>query len=99
MPVLERIPGREQIELVLRKLEPDVTRIVLNAEPDWSGDPALYIRVLISDEAGKERLNEVTARARLVIAEELGLENLDRIPYFKFRGVSEQAKLQEKAWE
>jgi hypothetical protein len=100
MPALAPIPGPDQIDPVVRKLAPDVVRVVLNDAPDWSGDPAIYVRVILSDEAVREdRLAEVTARVRGTIFDKLGLGNLDRIPYFKFRAVSEQAKLREKAWE
>jgi len=101
MPVLVPIPGPEQVEAVVRKLAPDVVRIVLRDTEDWTGDPALYIRVLLSDESvpQNDRLREVTEHARKVIRNELRLDDLERIPYFKFRTVSEQAKLREKSWE
>jgi len=100
MPVLVPIPGPEQVEAVLRKLAPDVVRVVLQDWEDWTGDPALYIRVLLSDESVQDgRLFEVAEHARKVIRDELKLDDLDRFPYFKFRTVSEQAKLREKSWE
>jgi hypothetical protein len=100
MPALAPIPGPEQIEPVVRRLAPDVVRVVLSDAPDWSGDPAIYVRVILSDEAVlKDRLAEVTAHVRETIYDELDLAHLDRIPYFKFRAASEQARLREKAWE
>jgi hypothetical protein len=94
------MPGTEQIESVVRRLAPDVVRVVLRDAPDWSGDPAIYVRVLLADEATTGgRLGEVVSRVRETISEELGLDRLDRIPYFKFRSVSEQAKLREASWE
>jgi hypothetical protein len=100
MPVLAPIPGPDQIEPVVRKLAPDVVRVVLRDAPDWSGDPAIYVRVILSDESVKEdRLGEVTSRVRKTISDELRLDDLDRIPYFKFRTASEQARLREQSWE
>ena len=100
MPTLSPIPGPEQVEPAVRRLAPDVVRVVLNDAPDWSGDPAVYIRVILSDEAvRKDRLAEVTAHIREALYEELDLAHLDRIAYFKFRSASEQARLREKAWE
>lgn len=100
MPVLVPIPGPEQVEAVVRKLAPDVVRVVLRDTEDWTGDPALYIHVLLSDESVKEgRLFEAAEHAEKVIRDELRLDDLERFPYFRFRSVSEQAKLREKSWE
>jgi hypothetical protein len=100
MPAFVAIPNWEQIEPIARKLAPDVVRIRLSSKPDWSGDPAIYFRVILSDEASrKERLPETAARVRTAIFDELDLASLDRIPYFKFRSESEQAVLREQAWE
>ncbi len=100
MPALTAIPSNEQIEPIARRLAPDVVRIRVSGKPDWSGDPAIYFRVILSDNASRpERLSEVAPRVRAAIFNELGLADLDQIPYFKFRGESEQAALREASWE
>ena len=67
---------------------------------DWSDDPAIYFLVVLSDEAtSKDRLEAVTDRVRETLSNGHRLDSLDHISYFKFRGQSEQAKLQEKAWD
>jgi hypothetical protein len=50
---------------VERMLRPEVVRIKHTVANDATGDAALYLRVLLSDEASKpERLREVTTRIR-----------------------------------
>ena len=83
---------------MVRKLAPDVVRAVLREGEDWSGDPALYIRVIVTDGSlGMDR--EVSRRVRKTMTEDLRLDELDRISYFKFRTVSEQEALREPSWE
>jgi hypothetical protein len=93
------LPTQEQVDRVARELAPDVVRIRFNEGPDWMERPSLFFRVLLSDEAGRDRLFEVTRLVRRKVAEELQLAELDHHPYFRFRGKSEQAELQEPAWE
>jgi hypothetical protein len=99
-PRIATLPKQEQIDEFVRELAPDVVRIRLNVTRDWSDDPAIYFRVILSDEASQsDRLADVTGRVRAAIFDRLGLANLDHIPYFRFRSQSEQVKLQEKAWD
>jgi hypothetical protein len=96
----ETLPTQEQVDQVARELAPDVVRIRLDVTEDWSGDPALYFRVILSDEASRrEPLLAVTRLVRARVVEELRLEESDRYPYFRFRSESEQAKLREQLWE
>jgi hypothetical protein len=98
--MIETLPTQEQVDQVARELAPDVVRIRLLVSEDWSGDPALYFRVILSDEASRrEPLLAVTRLVRAKVAEELRLEESDRHPYFRFRSESEQAKLREPLWE
>ena len=98
--MIATLPTQEQVDRIARDLAPDVVRIRLNVRPDWSGEPALYFRVILSDEASRrERLSEVTGRVRALLSDKLRLDGLEHIPYFRFRSQSEQANLQEKAWD
>jgi len=93
------LPTQEQVDRIARDLAPDVVRIRLTAKPDWTGDPSLYFRVILSDEASRrEPLREVTGLVRRRVAEDLRLEDLDMHPYFRFRTQSEQAELQDPQW-
>lgn len=57
---------------VERMLRPEVVRIKHTVANDATGDPALYLRVLLSDEASRpEQLREVTTRVSNLIHERL----------------------------
>lgn len=91
-------PSEDQVQQVAKQLAPDVIRVRFNIGTDWSGDPAVYFRILLADDASRrERLAEVTGRIGATIFEELGLANLDLIPYCNFRSESEQAEMQDEA--
>ena len=85
---------------VERMLRPEVVRIKHTVANDATGDPALYLRVLLSDEASTpERLREVTTRISTLIRQRLEpLNSWGLILYLRFRSQSEQAALQDPAW-
>lgn len=94
------IPTQEQVDQVVRELAPDVVRIRFNTGRDWSDYPAIYFRVLLSNEASRgERLGAVAREAKKKLSDELGLEELEQFPYFSFRNLQEQAELQDPKWE
>jgi hypothetical protein len=94
------LPSQERVDEITRRLAPDVIRIRVNTGLDWSEHPALYFRVILSDEASQaDRLADVTAEITTTLYNELGLAELDHIPYFRFRSESEQEKLKEKGWD
>ena len=98
--MIATLPTQEQVDRIARDLAPDVVRIRLNVSRDWSQDPAIYFRVILSDEASLgDRLADVAGRVRSTLFDELRLDELDHYPYFRFRSQSEQAKLREKAWD
>ena len=78
-------------------LPPEVVNWRYTIEDDWSGDPAIFFWITLSDEAAKrDRLPEVTQRVNAAINERLNpLGEWGLIPYVNFRSHSEQAKLQE----
>jgi len=84
---------------VAQELAPEVVHIRYEIGTDWSGDPAIYFRILLSDEASKEnRLYQIATLVRSRLQEALGLGTFCLLPYFNFRSVSEQAVLGEEAW-
>jgi hypothetical protein len=92
-------PSEEQVEQIARELSPDVVRIRFNPGYDWSDHPAVYFRVLLSDDAARRgRLEAVADRVRHRI-EELDLRNSGVLPYVNFRSVTEQARLREASWD
>jgi hypothetical protein len=85
---------------VERQLQPRVVRIRYTLGNDWTGDPAVFFRITLPDEATeRDRLlstaNDVSSTLvrRVEPLEEWGV-----LPYFSYRSQSEQAQLNEPAW-
>jgi hypothetical protein len=98
--MIATLPTQEQVDRIVRDLAPDVVHIRLNVRPDWSDHPAVYFRVILSDEASqRDRLASVAELVRGKLSAELRLDELDHIPYVRFRSQSEQAKLCDPAWD
>ncbi len=93
-------PTQQQVDEVVAKLAPDVVRIRFNEALDWSDDPAIYFRVVLSDDASRrDPLAGVAARVRAKLTEELGLDPQVRIPYVSFRSKSEQDSTNDPKWD
>jgi hypothetical protein len=94
------------ISEIVRLLAPDVVHIRYDIDRDWSGDWAIFFRVLLSDEflvlpsdeASTARLRKVASQVVRLLDERLDFPSIGPIPYHNFRSVSEQAVLQEPAW-
>jgi len=98
--MIATLPTQERVDEIARALAPDVVRIRLSVAQDWSEHPAIYFRVILSDEASRgDRLADTAGKVRRKLFEELGLAAIDHFPYFRFRSQSEQAKLRDKAWD
>ncbi|HML16121.1 MAG TPA: hypothetical protein VK419_03810 [Bryobacteraceae bacterium] len=85
---------------VERILGADVVRLRYTIGVSWSDEPAIFFRVLLSDQASKrDRLHEVASRVEAVIQERLDpLNAWGLVPYYNFRSVTEQEMLKEPAW-
>jgi hypothetical protein len=80
---------------------PGVEKWRYTFENDWSGDPAIFFWVTLTDEASKPRnLQEAktafkgTINSHVDLSGEWGL-----IPYFNFRSRSEQSILKDEVYE
>jgi DNA-directed RNA polymerase subunit L len=83
---------------VARQMAPDVAYIRYEIGWDWSGDPAIYFRVVLSDAAADKRLREAATQVVRRLDERLDFQSMGLYPYHHFRSVSEQADLREEAW-
>ena len=85
---------------VERQLIPDVVRIRFTLDEDWAGDPAVHFRILLPDEVvdwGK--ILPATRKIKETIQRNIEpLEQWGVMPYYDYRGASEQAKFNEPAW-
>ena len=81
-------------------LKPDVVRLRYTIKEDWSGEPAIYFRVLLTDDASNQkRLHEVTTRVEELIETRIDpLNSWDLLPYFNYRSESEQEDMKAPAW-
>ncbi len=86
------------INAVERSLAPDVAHIRYEIGEDWSGQWAIFFRVVLSDDAAKRRLRDVAAKVVWGLARQLDFPSMGVFPYHNFRSVSEQEALQEPAW-
>jgi len=87
--------GVRAVETALR---PDVVRIRYDIGEDWSGQWAIFFRIVLSDDAAGHRLREVANNAERRLAERLNFPVLGVFPYHNFRSESEQTAMREEAW-
>lgn len=90
----------EAIDQVRQMLGPDVVRLRYALGQDWSGESAIFFRVVLSDRASRrDQLWNSTSQIETAIVQHLQpLEQWGVLPYFNYRSQSEQAVLQEEAW-
>jgi hypothetical protein len=86
------------ISEVVTLLAPDVVHIRYDIGQDWSGDWAIFFRVVLSDDASSSRLREVATEVTASLADRLDFSSMGLLPYHNFRSVSEQAVLREETW-
>jgi hypothetical protein len=86
------------IDEVERSLAPDVVRIRYDIAEDWSGQWAIFFRIVLSDDAAKRRLRDIASKVVWGLARKLDFPSMGVFPYHNFRSTSEQAMLQEEAW-
>jgi len=76
---------------------PGVVNVQFTVDDDWSGDPAIFFWITLSDEAARPPvLSQTTRRVTEYIEQRLDpLRQWDLIAYFHFRSQSELAKLRD----
>src|ERR1017187_1830389 len=90
----------EAIDAVKQALGPDVLRLRYTLGRDWSGEPAIFFRIVLSDRASRrDQLLNATNQIETAIDQRLQpIEQWGVLPYFRYRSQSEQALLEEEAW-
>ena len=87
------------IQRAAQTLAPDVVRIRYSLDDDWVGDPSVFFRVVLSDEAGSEGVSAETGwRIMDKIRDEVKPDELGLHAYFNFRGFSEESRDPDPAW-
>lgn len=79
---------------------PDVVRIRYTLGEDWTGDPAVFFEIVVSDEVfASGTILPVSDRVQRAIRTTIEpLEEWGVMPYFNYQSESEQAKMNEPAW-
>jgi hypothetical protein len=82
-----------------QRLAPQVVTVIPTLGNDWSGEPAAFFMVILSDAASRrDQLLGVSNRVSEAIVQHVQpLEQWGVLPYFNFRSQSEQAKLNQPA--
>jgi hypothetical protein len=76
-----------------------VVRIRYDFGSDWTGDPSIFFRIVLTDEAAKTpKLNDIANTITLTLMREVKPDEHGLNSYFNFRSAAEQAQLKEPAW-
>ncbi len=87
------------VQRAAEALAPDVVRIRFSLGEDWTGDPSVFFRVVLSNEASRfEHLGKIADGIEAKITKEGKPEEMGLNYYFSFRSEAEQADLREAAW-
>ena len=98
------VAQQEQLAAAIANVEPmlgaDVVRLRYAIRTNWSGEPAIYFKVVLTDQASKpDRLHDVASRIEAIIEQHIDpLNSWDLFPYYTFRSQTEQDMLKEPAW-
>ena len=76
---------------VVKDFAPAVKYIRYDIREDWTGEWALYFRVMLSDDVGPRGVSEVAKRVVDQTMDRLDIPNLGMFPHFNFRLESGQA--------
>jgi hypothetical protein len=90
----------DEVARAVRMLGPEVVRVNHSVGEDTSGEPAIYFRIVLADEAtGEETLADVANNIYDILVKEIRpYEKWGLFPYTRFRGKSEQAMRSEPEW-
>jgi hypothetical protein len=96
------VTKRAEIDAAIRSVQQtvgsDVVRIRYEISEDWTGQWAIFFRVVLTDEAARHRLRDVATEIVWGLARQIDFAAMGVFPYHNFRSESEQAALQEPAW-
>jgi hypothetical protein len=91
----------EKLNFVQRFIPPEVVKWDYTFDTDWSGDPAIFFRVVLTDAASDpQTLGKATTAFTNAIAQNVDpFNDWDLLPYYSFRSQSEQANLKDEVVE
>jgi hypothetical protein len=88
-----------RVSEIERTFSGHVLRIRYSIGADWSNEPAIFFRIILSDEDSREEgLRAITSVISDRLADGVGDAEMGLRRYFNFRSESEQESLKDPAW-
>lgn len=89
---------KAEVERIAQRLAPQVVTIIPTLGNDWSGEPAVFFMVILTDaSSGRDQLLDVSNEvSEAVVRKVQPLERWGVLPYFNFRSQSEQAEMNQR---
>jgi hypothetical protein len=90
---------RATVNRVTQQLRPHVIDLTFTLGNDWSGEPAVFFMVILSNAASqRDQLLRITSQVSKTIVQLVQpLEQWGVLPYFNFRSEAEQAKINQQS--
>jgi hypothetical protein len=90
---------RSAVNRVAQQLRPHVIDLTFTLGNDWSGEPAVFFMVILSNAASqRDQLLRITSQVSNAIVQLVQpLEQWGVLPYFNFRSEAEQAKINQQS--
>jgi len=90
---------RAAVNRAAQELRPQVVDLTFTLGNDWSGEPAVFFMVILSNAASqRDQLLRITNQVSNAIVQRVQpLEQWGVLPYFNFRSEAEQAKIDQRS--
>ena len=97
------IAPSKDLEKQVREIEKmfpcEVVGIRYSLGDDWSGDPGIFFKVLLTDAVSRrEVIGDIAHRVKWALNDIVFPDSPDYYPYVNYRSESEQQKLNDPAW-
>jgi hypothetical protein len=94
-------PTQKQVNAFAKTYASEIVRIRVSEAPDYSGDPALFFRVLLVDGTVETPVDatKISSKIRSALAKEFSLNDLEIPVVIRFRSLSEQKEQQSPEWD
>jgi hypothetical protein len=99
MAFAQQAQFQSAVNLAAQQLRPHVMDVILTLGNDWSGEPAVFFMVILSNAASQRaQLLRVTNQVSNAIVQMVQpLEQWGVLPYFNFRSEAEQAQINQQS--
>ncbi len=88
-----------QVQEIAAEFPGEVVGIRYSLTNDWTGDPAVFFRILLTDEAARpEVLGDVATRVRRKLFDFVYVWDSNYFPYCFFRSNSEEVAMRDPEW-